>query len=229
MSKFRLGTYRLPPGEMVLIRTLVRLFSQDAAFGWVLTDEGPYDALIVNDTLPSAHEAQTAPVASIVLKLTAGNSAPSPHTLQRPIKAEKLQGWLKTAALELSARRAAAPPASLAAIPQARFKLLRWPPNAVLQNDAKLIRMSTLLSRRALQLSELAELSHQSAEACLMFIEKLMPMQLIACEALATPTAGASFAVLQPGGAPAPKPASASAPMPFHRGLISGIRKRLGL
>jgi hypothetical protein len=220
MPKFRLGAYKLPPGEVVLIRTLMRIFSQNPAFGWVFADGGPYDAIVIDSALLKPSE--TACPARFVLRLTSGNDAPSQHTLQRPIKAEKLQEWLKIAALELTPPNASAnaPPHSLLAMPQARFKLRRWPPQALLQNNASLIRMSTLLSRRSLRLSELAELSQQSLDSCRLFIEKLLSMQLIACESMA-PSAGSPFATLQPC-PPAP------AHMLYH-GLLGGIRRRLGI
>lgn len=228
MPKLRLGTYLLPPGEVVLIRTLVRLFSQDNEFGWVFANEGPYDALIMDHSLFTANEPGSGQRARAVLKLTPGNEAPSAHTLQRPIKAEKLQAWLKNTASELSCGDLVADvpsntaPQQLLAIKhkQTRFKLLRWPPTALLQNDARLIRMSSLLSRRALHLSELAELSHQSVDSCFLFIEQLFPMKLIVCEAVAVPMGAAPRTVLQP---------SAPARLPFHRGLINSIRKRLGI
>ena len=227
MLKLKLGTYLLPPGEVVLIRTLVRLFSQDNAFHWTFSSMGPYDALIVDSDPPAANGVEPVPSTRAVLKLTSANTEPSAHTLQRPVKAEKLQEWLKIIAEALRCPNESPATAStvtaphLLAMKQARFKLLRWPPAALLQNDPNLIRMSSLLSRRALQLPELAELSHQSVDACMLFIEQLLPMKLIACESMES-LRGTSFAVLQPS---IPTPAK----IPFHRSLISGIRKRLGL
>lgn len=219
MPKFRLGAYKLPPGEVVLIRTLMRIFSQDHAFGWVFADVGPFDAIVMDSVLFKTHETDCP--AKVVLRLTSGNDAPSQHTLQRPIKAEKLQEWLKIATLALPPQNAAAPQDSLLALQQARFKLRRWPPQTLLQNNASLIRMSTLLSRRSLRLSELAELSQQSLDSCMAFIEKLLSMQLITCESMAPSASSPSFATLQPR-TPAPEPV----PMPLYHGLISGIRRR---
>lgn len=193
----------------------MRLFSQSQSFGWAFSNVGPFDAIVVDDL--KTHESSTTLDTRIVLRLTPASSAPAPHTLQRPIKAEKLQEWLKSTALELALRKtAAAPPASAPALmAHARFRLLRWPPHALLQNDAKLIRMATLLSRRALELSELTELSHLPFEVCQQFIEKLLPTQLLAFESI-TPLRAK----------PTPQ---ATAPTRFHQGLFSGIRSRLGL
>lgn len=231
MSKLRLGTYLLPPAEVVLIRTIMRLFAQNRDFGWVFADEGPYDALIMDGALAKDNDKEVAHLARVVLKLTSGRSLPSRHTLQRPIKAEKLQEWLETAALDLPRQGHASPqgPVSVLAMKEARFKLLRWPPNTVLQNDASRIRMATLLSRRALQLAELAELSQQSLDACIAFIERLMPMQLIACESMAPLAAGAPAANAQQPLMPAPVTTPTAAQAPLQRGLIGAIRRRFGL
>ncbi|CAN5273389.1 hypothetical protein BH10PSE16_BH10PSE16_27920 [soil metagenome] len=216
----------LPPGEVILIRTLVQIFSQADTFGWVFAHEGPYDALIIDSALSTANGSDAAPQAKAILKLISRDTAPSPHTLQRPIKAEKLQEWLKTAEVDLPTNQTIAvaqQSPGLQAMPETRFRLLRWPPTALLQNDATLIRMSSLLSRRALQLSELAELSNQSVDSCRLFIEKLLPMKLVSCESTA-PTVTLSYTTLRP-----EQQTSTPAKIPFHRGLISGIRRRLGL
>lgn len=217
MPQFKLGTHQLPPGEVVLIQTLMRLFSRSNGFGWTFSNVGPFDAIIVDDAKTS--ESNTALDARVVLRLTPASSEPAPNTLQRPIKAEKLQEWLKSTEAELALRKTAAmPPASAPALmAHARFRLLRWPPHALLQNDAKLIRMATLLSRRALELSELTELSHLPFEACQQFIEKLLPTQLLAFESITPLTASPATRTAMP------------AQTPFHQGLFSGIRRRLGL
>lgn len=196
-----------------MIHTLMRLFAQNTSFDWVFSNVGPFDAIVVDDAKNT--QSITTLDARIVLRLTPSSSIPAAHTLQRPIKAEKLQEWLKSTAVELALRKTAAtPPANAPTLmAHARFKLLRWPPHALLQNDAKLIRMATLLSRRALELSELTELSHLPFEACQQFIEKLLPTQLLAFESITPLTAK-----LAP-----------QAPTPFHQGLFSGIRRRLGL
>lgn len=215
----------LPPKDVILIRTLVHIFSQSNTFTWVFANEGPYDALIIDSASSMANGSDAAPQAKAILKLISRDTEPSQHTLQRPIRAEKLQEWLKTAWTDPPTNQmtAVAQPPGLLAMPETRFKLLRWPPTALLQNDVNLIRMSSLLSRRALQLSELAELSHQSVDSCRIFIEKLLPMKLVSCEST-TPAVTPGYTTLQPD-----QPTSTPAKIPFHRGLISGIRRRLGL
>lgn len=224
MSKLRLGTYLLPSGEVVLIRTLMRLFSQDPTFSWVFAEEGPYDALIMDGTPSTAAEAGNAPAARVVLRLTLSSDAASHSALQRPLKAEKLQEWLKATGLKLATQvsapassRAAAPVAApaaaaptpldsrLQALKETRFKLVSLPPKEVLQNDPALIRMSTLLTHRPMRPAELAELSHQPLDLSLLFIQKLLSLKLIAPEGQ-LPAAAQDAAPPRTKSAPAPAP-----------------------
>ena len=59
-------------------------------------------------------------------------------------------------------------------MPGCQFQLLRWPPAALPENNMDLIRTSVLLSRRALQLTELAELSHQSVDSYQLAVETIV-------------------------------------------------------
>jgi len=120
---------------------------------------------------------------------------------------------------------AEAPAAALVQINPLRFKLRRWPPAALLRSDPNLIRMATLLSRRALNAAELATISQQPVQECQAFLTTLQTTGLVDVQK-------------EPAPAPAPAPAAAGAPAPaappkpaptFARGLISGIRRRLGL
>lgn len=233
MSKFRLGTFMLPTRDVILIRTLVQLLPQENSAGWAFVNEEPYDALIIDSAENTSSHSEALPAAKAILRLTTRDTAPSPYTLQRPMRAEKLQEWLKTTAASLFNLTpiVVAPLVNLPTQAQVRFKLLRWPPSAVLHNDASLIRMASLLARHALPLAELAELSQQSVDSCKLFIEKLSSLQLLSYESVPSPVAP-NDAALAPGQralAPAQAVAVASAKIPFHLGLIGGIRKRLGL
>ena len=177
-------------------------------------------------------------MAKAVLRLTRMNSGQAPNTLERPIRADRLQDWLKSTEHDLLQTR----PATLieeatqpdaveaeattpaAPINPVRFKLRRWPPAALLRSDPNRIRMATLLSRRALNAAELATISQQPVQECQAFLTTLQTTGLVDVEkAPVAPPAGSAPAQA----AAAPKPA---APAPaFARGLISGIRRRLGL
>lgn len=223
----RVGTHLLPPAEAGLIRAIVRLSSYDPFFNWIHVDTQPYDAVIVDGTAAGSHDAGGPALARAVLTIVRSDDDTAPDTLTRPIKAEKLQAWLK----EVSARLAG--PQQFAGDLQnsearlrTRFKLRRWPPSALVRNDPGLIRMSTLLSRRSLLLTELAELSQQSLDSCHRFIQSLLPVGLLELQA-ATPLASLSPASIS--SAVQQKPPAGTSRVSFGTGLIRGIRRHLGL
>jgi hypothetical protein len=169
------------------------------------------------------------------------NATPSPDTLQRPIRADKLQDWLRaiqhgfedtrpTTWLSSAPSQSSQPPqvqepeAPLVISPL-RFKLRRWPPAALLRSDPNRIRMATILSRRALNATELASISGQNAGECQAFLQTLQTTGLVEVqqEIVAAPRVDQSAQAASP-----PINVSASKPT-FARGLISGIRRRLGL
>lgn len=234
MATLRLGAYELPPGEVVLVQTLLRLFQQGSPSHWTFVNAPPYDALLADGTTESSQKLDADTMAHAVLRLTRMHDADAPNTLQRPIRAERLQKWLEVVERDLLGARPAEPvvPESAAtdrpadetalaaegtAADLTRFKLRRWPPAIALRGDAARIRMATMLSRRALSVTELATLSRQSETDCRKFLTLLRSTGLVEQRA---PT-------------PAPTPdAAAAAPVAqprFGRGLIAGIRRRLGL
>ena len=89
--------------------------------------------------------------------------------------------------------------------------------------------MATLLSRRALNAAELATISQQPVQECQAFLTTLQTTGLVDVEkAPVAPPAGSAPA--QAAAAPKPAAPKPAAPAPaFARGLISGIRRRLGL
>ena len=227
MKALRLGTYELPPGEVVLVQTLFRLYGQNKPFPWTFVTAPPYDALLV-DGMATARAAQAEPMAKAVLRLTRMNAADAPGTLQRPIRADRFQGWLHTIEADLLEPATAPPPPTAprpapaaaettgpeSAAAAARFKLRRWPPAILLRADPQRIRLATLLSRRALSSAELAQLSQQPQADCQGFLSLLQNAGLIEREDVApTPRA----------------PATAAAPPRARLGLVASIRRRLGL
>ena len=260
MSSYRLGTYRLPAAEVVLVRTLMRLYAHDASFPWTFADAPPYDALLADGTTAEGSGTEPERLARAVLRLTRLNGGGGPDTLERPLRADKLQAWLKrveagihgtpgagapaepaaaSAAPERQARPepAAAPASRGAAEAQAapaldptlagvRLKLRRWPPATMLRNDPQRIRMATLLSRRPLQVEELASISGRPLDECQTFVRNLQAVGLVNVQASPpesslAPQAGAEPAVAHHTHTP-PRAR-------FAAGLIGSIRKRLGL
>lgn len=104
------------------------------------------------------------------------------------------------------------------------YKLLRWPPAAMLRNDPTQIRLATVLSRRAMNVSELAQLSQRPLDAAHAFVASMRAAGL-----LITPQAAAPRAVRNPGHRPAAAAPLAHASHRVERSLLSRIRSRLGL
>ncbi len=151
----RLGVYKLPVAEVVVIQTIVRLYASDAAFPWQLVNAPPYDALLV-DAAAVEHEYPTVVgMAAAVLRLTRMNSGGQPNELERPIRADKLQRWLQSVTEQaLRESRPAGPTLDeqtaleVEVSDAVRFTLRRWPPATPLRNDLDSIRMASLLARR---------------------------------------------------------------------------------
>ena len=235
MSTLRLGAYKLPAAEVVLVQTLFRLYSHGDTFRWTFVTAPPYDALLVDGTTDEGMNPDVDRMAKAVLRLTRMNSGRAPNTLERPIRADRLQDWLKNTEHDLIQTRPAtlldeaslptaaeAPAAAPVQINPLRFKLRRWPPAALLRSDPNRIRMATL-SRRALNAAELATISQQPVQECQAFLTTLQTTGLVDVQKEPAPAPA-------PAAAGAPAPAAPPKPAPtFARGLISGIRRRLGL
>lgn len=228
MSVLRLGVFRLPIAEVALIRTIVRLYANDVAFPWTLVDAPPYDALLVDESAMADERVELARMAGAVLALTGRNSGGLPHTLERPIRADKLQQWLKGTERTLLEARAARmgieehTALEIEVSDSVRFTLRRWPSTLLLRNDPDKVRMASLLVRRALNANELAEVSGFPLSQCVTFLHALRSVGML--ELHVTPAVGRAHA-----GLPGVRGVSPSIRSEFGRSLINGIRLRLGL
>lgn len=219
MTAFTLGVHNLPAAEVVLIKTLMRLFPATATFKWRFAESGPFDA-VLTDTTKVADEVP-AKLARAVLKITRADAATDADCITRPIRAEQLQAWLALQGelLQLLPRPAVRAESRVATANAAgpRFKLRRWPSAALLKNDPHRIRLATLLSRRALGAHELSRISRLPAQQCQDFVDTLQQTGLIEVErvdAIVVPRQASAAPVLA---------------RPLASGLIGGIRRRLGL
>jgi len=220
----RLGIHKLPMAEAVLIRTIMRLSAGQPGFAWQLVDAPPYDALLV-DGSSAEHEypGLAGSMAAAVLRLTSMNAGWQPGTMERPIRADRLQQWLRS--IEHALREAQ--PGGLTLHEQTalevevsdaeHFMLRRWPPAMLLRNDLDNIRMASLLSRRALNATELADLSQLPFSQCVAFLHELRKagvLELRVAQAL-PPAISRSDGSLRGGD--------------LARSFIERIRRRLGL
>ena len=231
MSRYRLGAYQLPAAEVILLRTLLRLFAHDRNFRWHFVDEAPFDALIVDGTGSDQTAKQAAQQARAVLSLVRTIDAEGPDRLPRPVRADRLQQWLQhvqddllesRAMTQIGEDNAPAPDTSAATESEVAFKLRRWPPVSLLHRDPVRIRMATLMSRRFLKVSELASITGLSAQEVHPFVHNLQLVGLVELKrdpVMAAPVELAKEAV-------ATKEPSKGF---FGKSLIGSIRKRLGL
>jgi hypothetical protein len=179
MPRLRLGLFRLPAVEVVVVQTIVRLSAQNGSFPWKLVDVPPFDALLVDGNLMGDRLAEVEQMAPAVLTVTRTHSEGMANTLERPIRAEKLQQWLLDTGQELLEARRSAGPATLVSarspelLDSARFSLRRWPPAALMGRSEDDDRMANLLWRRQLSASELADRCGQSVSRCMRFLQAL--------------------------------------------------------
>ncbi|MGJ7606662.1 winged helix-turn-helix transcriptional regulator [Variovorax sp. LT1R20] len=171
--------FRLPAVEVVVVQTIVRLSAQNGSFPWKLVNVPPFDALLVDGNLIEDRLAEVEQMAPAVLTVARMHSEGMANTLERPIRAEKLQQWLLNTGQELlEARRSPGPAALVSAMSQelldsARFSLRRWPPAALMGRSEDDDRMANLLWRRQLSASELADRCGQSVSRCMRFLQAL--------------------------------------------------------
>jgi hypothetical protein len=232
--KLRCGTQGLPAAEAALVRTLFKLYQHGAGdFRWTLVDAPPFDAMLADFTVTSSGTIAGAETVKAIL--TVGHPALSslPDTLARPLRSEMLEAWLLQTQRRFfpdtgPAETVGKPQTSLTAASSLNtceeagsYKLLRWPPAALLRNDARLIRMATVLSRRPVTVGELARVSQQSLDSACAFLTTLRTAALLDSRGDARAQSGSAPQALIPRSAP---PAQK-----IERSLMSRIRLRLGL
>lgn len=166
----RLGVHRLPAIERVVIQTTVRLAAHQGSRKWKLVQDPPYDALLVDESdFDSLDEALR--TTRFILKLTR-DASDQPNSLQRPIRAEKLQHLLRSlqhTSPSAWAHRLDGDEGPKLEGPE-RFMLERWPANRLLANDPERVLLASLLMRYTLSASELADLSKQPVSRCTDFL-----------------------------------------------------------
>ncbi len=232
---FRLGVYRLSAAESGLVRALLKLMSgdDDSELRWSFADQPPYDAVVADGAMHrEASQFQAGNVRRVLLLADTQTRADAgPDMLARPLHAEPFRAWLLRTQADVAQAYArltsTAAPTDMgrsSGLHEEQFKLLRWPPAALLQRDQKRVRMATLLSRRAVTLSELMSVSQESEDQCRSFLRALRSFGLV--ETL-------HQAVTPPSLSPDPGPVHLGQLPPLERGgrhgLVQSIRRRLGL
>jgi hypothetical protein len=209
VGTFRLGVEGLPAAEAGLVRALVVLLAREGEEdAWAFASQGPFDALIVDAQTAASGTRQAAPAVAW-LGAEPGAQPDGVHALPRPLRMETLDAWLMQLRGRLGTPLQVQGVATTAAGP--RYKLRRWPPQALLRSDPQRVRMATLLSRRALAASELSALSGLAEAACQTFLQLLQSFTLLEVQA------------------PAATAMSAVPARPQGAAVAQSLRKRLGL
>lgn len=171
---------------------------------WTFVGDGPCDALLVGSGEGEPLQVQRRRGARAVGLIGSADAPEGMQALAWPLSSERFESWLlRTQALLGSAPAAGA---------QERFRLRRWPPAQLLRGEAARIRLATVLSRRAVSVPELAQVTGCDEPTCLRFVHLLLGFGLIDTEQRAA----------EPGPA-------RHAPDAARWGLVRRIRQRLGL
>lgn len=225
VSSLRLGVCKLPEAEVAVIRTIIQLYATDGTFAWTLVGESPYDALLVDASVTQAESSELTHMVSSMRVFSWEESSKRVHALERPIRADRLKRWLDDTELALRQAQSSEMVADEQSMMKVevsnsvRFMLLRWPSALLLRNDLDKVHMAILLSQRALNAIELADISGLPLSQCIAFIQVLRVAGALELHvtpgAMARSQEAGEFKALRRGG--------------FGRSFINGFRRRLGL
>lgn len=239
----------LPPREELLFKSLVRLLDHRTHQHWAWK-AGHADLRVVGQEPPGDHEAPAQPVPMLAVgQLDPQRGGPalprSAHFIALPLHADELEQTLnRLGAMVVHARGLGLAAAEATPADHEEFRLLRWPPAALLEAPHR-IRLATLMTGRPTSLGVLRQRSGLAAQDCLDFIADLRRSGLLESVREAALTQQATQAALAERHAPAQVHADSTAgaqpdsaahvtpPAPVHNpvqpGLLARIRSRLGL
>ncbi|SFC05403.1 hypothetical protein SAMN05216344_10815 [Polaromonas sp. OV174] len=211
---------QLSARDALLMKSLVRLLDHRTHQQWSC-QSGPADLKVVGDdpaqqTAPATNHGEGIPV----LRLD-HTQQPHEHFLKMPLHANELELMLnKLGKLILQAGAPSPAPSSTSHSNDAEYRLLRWPPAALLATPAR-IKLATLMTGQPLSLSALQHRSSQARQDCADFFQALLRaglLQAVAQASLNRPLASP----------PSNSQNHAERPRPAL-GLLARIRSRLGL
>ncbi len=212
----------LPPREELLFRSLVRLLDHRTHQHWAWK-AGAADLRVVGE--PATATATDDPPAKAVPVLAVGHVDPQRggHFLALPLHADVLEHTLnQLGAMVVHARGLGLASPDRHIGPDEEFRLLRWPPAALLEAPVR-IRLATLMTGRPTTLALLQQRSGLAQQDCLDFLIDLRRADLLentrpAEAPLPTPDAAATDS----------RPAGPAREL-VQPGLLARIRNRLGL
>jgi hypothetical protein len=245
-GKRRLGlqAQRLTPSDVARMTTFLRVGSDRLQCAWEVVSGGEVHVLVWSGNEPdTVVGALDGPLASLQLVDPGTGSADSAGVLLRPLQYEAFIDALVAlergysgpkppvakagpqTALAPAAQGGVAEPAASIAVPKdAHFRLRRWPPAAVLQQDRYHLRLASCMSARHLGIDELVRLSNVGRPQCEAFLATLIANELLDVRLSATTPARPAKLV-----AVAPRASTPDTSPPPDTSLFSKIRRRLGL
>jgi len=192
--------------ETLLFRSFVNIVSHRSSYRWIWQEDSAAhgsDLLVLHADAPPLPE--KAPAARQILPAQTG--AARPGCLPLPLRAQDILQHLERIGQLLAPLEMPGPQAALHSAP---LRLLRWPPQQLLQGTAH-TRMATLLGVAPLTLEALCRHSGVAPATAAAFVEKLHAHGLLQWAAQTPPT---------------PSPAHSPA---VRGGLLGSIRRRLGI
>jgi hypothetical protein len=224
----------LPPREALLFKSLVRLLDHRTHQHWAWKT-AQADLRVVGEQMPAAHDAPAVPM------LAVGQVDPQRggHFLALPLHADELERTLnRLGAMVVHARGLGLAAAEAELGEDEQFRLLRWPPAALLEAPHR-IRLATLMTGRPTSLAVLRQRAGLGTQDCQDFIADLRRSGLIESAKEATRAAARRGPASVPPAGTADdgadsRPALAHAMNPLVRdtvqpSLLARIRSRLGL
>jgi len=232
----KLRPIHLSEREIATIDAFLRVGRHRLGCDWSVVLDGPCDVLMLGRPQHECALAEHAD-ATAILPVQAGNDGQDAEALVRPLQYEAFVDALS--ALErtlLTSRPPTASPIPVATAasaetapahgafsfgPQARFRLRRWPPAALLRAHRYNIRLASFMSGRHLGMEELARLSNVDKVLCDRFLVALRAAAILDVKLADT----AVFPPLPAQGSAIPL----SRHSPVEHRLLERIRVRLGL
>lgn len=217
----RLGTYGVEQQIVRHIGVLLRFLDHQNQYQWQLVESGHMDLIITTERAQDQIPPVVASAATSIVTMvdSMDPEATSPNQLPRHFRSKHLERVLKpveSGASDRTETPAATPEARPNNTPKKstdRFRLLRWPPAALVRRDPTRTRLASMLTRTPVSLDELARRSGQTPQICMDFVKALKSVGLI------------ETSVEAPKDIEAPN----QAPRSLTQGLIRSLRRHLRL
>ena len=235
MKTLFLRMANLPANDVRQIDVFLRFAGRTPQFQWTaeagdrvhlqLAAPSPESAAELDDAVPRAWI------------LDRGQAAPDDESfvLRRPLQMDGFEALLRTRELEIAHALGVAPPAEVARASAAgapfaddsrtTYRLLKWPAPDLLRGKPASVRVLGFLSTRALTLKRLVALTGVDEAACIELLTQLEQRRLL----IRNEHFDASASVADIVGAERSSAAAARFKQSANAGLLSRLRKRLGL